>query len=333
MTVSILVSTFNRAALLRETLEHLKRQHYEPGDELIVVDNASTDSTRDVIATAAAEFQVPLRYLHEPVPGKSWALNRAIAAAGGEILALTDDDVLVADDWLRTLRQIFQQNPQIGLVGGRVDPRWEQPAPTWLRVDDGGQYNGMSAPLALLHYGDAQDLGERSAVGANMAVRRGIVQQVGGFATQLGRRAGTLLCGEDHDLCARVFSAGFRCEYRPELRVRHWVPAARLTLRYFVRWFFWSGITEVVLERTVPAGFASQPARRNLPREFVSGLIRAAGDFLARRHADAALHVMDASCALGRMLQHGRDWWNGDRRDAAKQPQPAEYLVSETGRQ
>jgi cellulose synthase/poly-beta-1,6-N-acetylglucosamine synthase-like glycosyltransferase len=191
----------------------------------------------------------------------------------------------------------------------------------------------MSAPLALLHYGEAQELGERSAVGANMAVRRSVVQQVGTFATHLGRRAGTLLCGEDHDLCARVFAAGFRSEYRPELRVRHWVPADRLTLRYFVRWFFWSGITEVVLERTVPAGYAITPGRRNLPREFVSGLLRAFADFIRRRHAEAALHVMDASCALGRMLQHSRDWWNGRRRGEQHQARPAGYLASEAGRQ
>ena len=332
MTISILVSTFNRAALLRETLERLEQQHFEPGDELIVVNNASTDNTEDVIKAAAARFPVPLRHLHEPVAGKSWALNRAIIAAAGEILALTDDDVLVADDWLQTLRQIFE-DPAIGLVGGRVDPRWERPAPAWLRVDDGGYYNGMSAPLALLHYGEAQDLGDRSAVGANMGVRRAIVQQVGGFATHLGRRAGTLLCGEDHDLCARVSAAGFRCEYRPELRVRHWVPGARLTLRYFIRWFFWSGVTEVVLERTIPSFYAVSPARRNLPREFVSGIVRGCIDFLARRQADAALHLMDASCALGRMLQHGRDWWNGARRQAKEQPRPAEYLVSDIGRQ
>jgi glycosyltransferase involved in cell wall biosynthesis len=332
MTISILVSTFNRATLLRETLDRLRKQRFEHGDELIVVNNASTDDTANVIEAASAAFPVPLRHLHEPVAGKSWALNRAIATANGDVLALTDDDVLVADDWLETLRQIFE-DPAIGLVGGRVDPRWEKPAPVWLRVDDGEYYNGMSAPLALLHYGQAQDLGDRSAVGANMGVRRAIAQQVGGFATHLGRKAGTLLCGEDHDLCARVSAAGFRCEYRPELRVLHWVPADRLTLRYFIRWFFWSGITEVVLERTVPSFYAVSPARRNLPREFVSGIVRGVADLLRRRQADAALHVMDASCALGRMLQHWRDWWNGEARGHHAQAGPAEYLASETGRQ
>src|SRR4051812_4055085 len=136
MTVSILVSTFNRAALLQETLDRLRQQHYEPGDELIVVDNASTDTTGEVIDDAARNFPVPIRHLHESVPGKSWALNQAIAAARGEILALTDDDVLVDEDWIATLRKIFE-DPRIALVGGRVDPRWERPAPAWLRIDDG----------------------------------------------------------------------------------------------------------------------------------------------------------------------------------------------------
>ena len=91
----------------------------------------------------------------------------------------------------------------------------------------------MSSPLALLHYGEAQDLGRRTAVGANMAVRRSVFEALGGFAPHLGKRRGTLLGGEDHDFCQRAVAAGYRCEYRPELRVRHWVPAERTRLPLF----------------------------------------------------------------------------------------------------
>ena len=65
--------------------------------------------------------------------------TRASAAAHGSILALTDDDVLVADDWIPTIREIFT-DPSIALVGGRVEPNWERPAPRWLRIERNGHF-------------------------------------------------------------------------------------------------------------------------------------------------------------------------------------------------
>ena len=153
-----------------------------------------------------------------------------------------------AEDWIETIRCLFR-DPSLALVGGRVDPNWQRPAPAWLEVEQNGKYTAMTSPLALLHYGEAQDLGGHTAVGANMAVRRSLFEVLGGFATHLGKKRGTLLGGEDHDFCQRAVVAGYRCEYRPELRVRHWVPAERTRFRYFLRWFFWSGITHAVIDR------------------------------------------------------------------------------------
>ena len=301
--ISVVIATYNRAALLRNALEQLGRQKYAPGDEVIVVDNGSADDTPRVIADAAARFPVPLRHLRETTPGKTAALNTGLAAARGDLLALTDDDVLVGDAWIETIRAIFGSAP-VDLVGGRVDPAWERPAPRWLRVeatDGDAAYGPMSSPLALLHYGAAQELGHRTAVGANMAVKRELVTALGGMSPHLGRHRGTLLCGEDHDFCQRAVAAGYRCEYRPELQVRHWVPAGRTTLGYFLRWFFWSGVTQAVLD----ADAALDRAR--LPRYFVGQLVAAPlgalKHLLTGRRADAAARLTDAAFALGYISQ------------------------------
>lgn len=299
--ISVVIATYNRAPLLQRALARLATQQFEAGDEVIVVDNASTDATADVVVGAAASFPVPLRRLFETSPGKPAALNTGILAARGDLLALTDDDVLVADDWITAIRGVFVA-PQIALVGGRVDPAWEQLPPRWLQVDDGNGYGAIASPLALLHYGERQELGSRTAVGANLIVRRAVHDAVGGISPHLGRLRGTLLCGEDHDFCGRVAAAGYRCEYRPEVRVRHWVPKERTTLRYYARWFYWSGVTEAMTE-------SAQPTRVDrsvfLPRYLVKRLVTAPllglKDAAGGRLAAAVAQLMDVPFVLGKL--------------------------------
>jgi glycosyltransferase involved in cell wall biosynthesis len=330
VSISVVLATHNRASLLEGTLDRLRHQQYEPGDELIVIDNASTDATADIIAHAAEGFPVPLHRLHEARPGKTPALNSGIAAARGSILALIDDDVLVADDWVRTIHQIFR-DPSVALVGGRVDPLWEHGAPRWLRVEQDGQYGPMSAPLALLHYGDAQELGVRTALGANMVVRRTVVDKLGGFAPHLGRVRGTLLCGEDSDFCDRAAAAGFRCEYRPELRVRHWVPADRMRLRYYLRWFFWSGITHAIVEQGTAPGRENRtapPRSRYFVLRLVTASFSAFALTLSGRAADGAVQAMEAAFAVGYITQRAKERWE---RRAASAPAAIRAPGSDSG--
>jgi glucosyl-dolichyl phosphate glucuronosyltransferase len=300
LSISVLIATHNRAALLEQTLQQLSRQSFQYGDEVIVVDNASTDNTAAVLARMSREFPVPLRTRYDSSPGKAPAINTVSQQATGDVLALTDDDVVVSDDWIETVRRLFG-DPALALVGGRVDPYWQHAAPAWLEIEQNGTYGLMSSPLALLHYGDAQELGMRTAVGANMAVRRSVFQALGGFAAHLGKKRGTLLCGEDHDLSQRAVAAGYRCEYRPELRVRHWVPSERTRLRYFLRWFFWSGITNAVIEAApADAKRAHTPASLlHLLRRFVGGIVSAPFNAITGRGRSAAIGAMDAAFALG----------------------------------
>jgi GT2 family glycosyltransferase len=169
--------------------------------------------------------------------------------ARGDVLAFTDDDVNVAEQWLDSIRAAMR-DPAVALVGGPVVPRWERPQPQWLRFPSGG-FGRLGSPLALLDYGRARaPLGQRTVLGANMAVRRSVIDRVGGFPKSLGKLRGTLLSGEDHDLCRRVSAAGFGTLYCPEAVVSHWVPAARVRVGYFLSWFYWSGITHAVLDES-----------------------------------------------------------------------------------
>lgn len=282
MTISTIIATCNRSDLLNEALDHLARQRFAPGDEVIVVDNASTDGTASVIDRHERTFPVPLRHLHEGRQGKSHALAAALGLATGQILAFTDDDVHVDPLWLQAIRDAMSvKGNSLALVGGPVLPRWERPVPSWLRLER-ETYGRLAAPLALLHYGaEPAALGSRTLLGANLAVRREAMTAVGGFALHLGKVQGTLLSGEDHDLCMRVQAAGFHAEYDPRPVVRHRVPAERMRFRYFLEWFYWSGITNAVLDEGGPPvrSFFGVPVyliRRSLTNA-VATLLYAAG--------------------------------------------------------
>jgi glycosyltransferase involved in cell wall biosynthesis len=300
MTVSVIIATRNRATLLDECLTHLARQQFAPGDEVIVVDNGSADRTASVLALHESDYPVPLRVLEEPTPGKSHALGRALAVATGDVLAFTDDDVNVDVQWITSIKAAMT-NDAVALVGGPVAPRWERPAPSWLRLGASG-YGRLAAPLALVDYGsDAVPLGSRTALGANLAVRRDVIARVGGFARHLGKLHGTLLSGEDHDLCQRVQAAGLQAIYWPDARVEHWVPIARLRIRYFLAWFFWSGITHAKLERGAPpqASRTLCGVPLYLVKRFVSGIVGALAAIARLRLHAAVDRASEAAFAAG----------------------------------
>jgi GT2 family glycosyltransferase len=305
MTISVVIATYNRRERLDECLSALAPQRYAPGDQLIVVDNGSTDGTPDVVARHARTFPAPLVHLEEPRPGKSLALATALPRATGDVLAFTDDDVLVDPDWLDGIRAVMA-DPGTALAGGPVAPRWERPAPPWLGEAANGS-GRLTAPLALLDYGSSpSELGARTLLGANLAVRREVFVRVGGYPAHLGKRRGTLLSGEDHELCRRVQASGFRAVYTPAIRVRHWVPAERMRLRYYLNWFYWSGITNAAIdEEQARAGRRIAGVPLYLVKRAALATGGAAACAITGRRRAALDHAIDLAYAAGYI---GRCW-------------------------
>jgi GT2 family glycosyltransferase len=299
MSISVIIATYNRANLLDECLEHLCRQPFETGDEVIVVDNGSTDTTAQVIDRHQRTYPVPLRHLEERRPGKAHALTAAILVATGDVLAFTDDDVNVEGPWLGELRTAIA-GEGVGLVGGPVAPRWEHRAPRWLRFTGEG-YGRLGAPLGLLDYGiEPVEIGPRTLLGANLAVRRDVLLNIGGFARHLGKLRGTLLSGEDQDLCRRVQAAGFKAIYIPTASVLHFVPASRMRVPYFLFWFFWSGITFATLDQAEgirPRSVLGVPLY--LVRRAAAGLVGVLTTAARGRFASAIDRALDLAFAAG----------------------------------
>ncbi len=91
--------------------------------EVIVVDNNSTDGTFPLLSEYAP--RLPLKILRHKVPGKSGAMNRALAEASGKILVFTDDDIRADPRWLEAISDCADRHPDYGLFGGCILPDWE----------------------------------------------------------------------------------------------------------------------------------------------------------------------------------------------------------------
>lgn len=229
--LSIVLPTYNRVASLRRAIDALLRQDAAPRlYEVIVVDNCSTDDTADWLGSIS---DPRIRAVFEPRQGLAFARNAGIAAARGDILAFTDDDVEVAPDWVRTILSTLDARPDVDGIGGRVLPAWQGARPAWLT-------RAHWAPLALQDHGDVKRVFDRQTpiglVGANVALRRRALDRTGLFSTGVQRVKDGVGSTEDHDLLTRLYAAGGRMLYAPRLLVLARVQADRCRREYHRRW-------------------------------------------------------------------------------------------------
>src|SRR5919106_3151187 len=259
--LSIVVCTYNRAELLDRALDALVRQTLDPQRlEIIVVDNNSSDRTREVVSALAAQHP-HIRYVFESRQGLPIARNSGVLAARASLIAFTDDDVEVQADWAAALLDAFHGYPDVGYIGGKVFPAWDRAArPAWLRT-------GHYGPLALQDRGDRPfRVGSQDArpclIGANFAVRRSVFERVGLFPPAFP-------WGEDREFQLRAWEAGVRGIYLPEVVAVCRVPPERVTKRYQRQWFSKAGRVHArmqLMERTDGQGrlVAPVPGRRVL---------------------------------------------------------------------
>ena len=237
MNITVIICSYNRCESLAKALESAAALRLADSHEweILVVDNNSTDGTRLVAMNFCRRDPHHFRYVFEPRPGKSHALNTGIREARGDVLAFTDDDVTVPSDWLEKLTAPLHDGKWAG-VGGRIVPEGSFVPPRWLSLEQ--RY--ALAPLALFDRGsEACDLTE-SPFGANMAYLKRVCTAYGGFRIDLGPCAGSRgpQKSEDSEFGQRLLAAGEHFYYEPGAVVYHAVPKARLQQKYFLAWWF-----------------------------------------------------------------------------------------------
>jgi len=221
-SVSIIVPTRDRAMRLRRCLESLEAVDY-PNYEIIIVDNApSTDETARIVRSSTSGRA---RYVREDRPGCSWARNRGLELAAGEIVAFTDDDARVDPNWLSALVAGFQHAENVGAVTGLIVPdELQTRAQLWFE-QQGGLGKGFVYRVYDLDEHRMPDPLYPYTAGvfggtANAAFRTKTLRSIGGFDPALG--AGSLALGGP-DLAANfeVITRGFRIVYEPAALVFH----------------------------------------------------------------------------------------------------------------
>lgn len=242
LTLTVLICTHNRVALLARTLTSLNAAAH-PRDwlaRILVAANNCCDSTHEFLDSYRREAPkkgwLPLDWFAEPLPGKSHALNSAIPRIHSDLTAFVDDDHRVDAGYLSAVCKAAETYPEFDLFCGRILPDWDGNEPAW--VHDEGPYRIYPLPVPRFDLGDvARAVTAELAIpgGGNLFLRTDWLSLVGHFNPDLGPTGHDLGGSEDMDWVLRALQLGAQLQYIPDAVQYHYVDTRRLTLPYIIK--------------------------------------------------------------------------------------------------
>ncbi len=238
LKIDIVIATYNRSGSLQKTLMSLiELQH--PTDciyEILVVDNGSKDNTKDMVQDMAQRFPNRIQYLSALQNGKTYALNKALSTSSGDVMAMTDDDVVVEPNWLSVIAENFHDET-LQCLTGRIIPVYREEKPSWYSPK-------LSTVMGEVDI-SPQRVVTKLATGANMAVRRSVLEKIGGFGHYQG------VVNEDTIISHKLRDCGVHVVYDPQMIVYHYFQKEKFTLQYFKRWYWLSGRTIAAMNEEI----------------------------------------------------------------------------------
>ena len=250
--VSFIICTYNRDVYIRRSMESVAHQDADGHlFELVLVNNKSTDRTDVICREFAAAFpHLAFTYVIEENQGLSHARNRGIKEAKGDILVYLDDDAFAEKDFVREMISFYDAHPQVQCTGGKTIPLFEDGKPKWMS-------HFLMPLVAAVDLGSVAKPFSRTQfpIGANMAIRRAAIEEVGLFDTALGRKGKNLQGGEEKDMFNRIRAKGHQPWYLPTTVAHHIIPASRMTVDYIRKQARGIGFSEAVRTRAI--GYAA----------------------------------------------------------------------------
>lgn len=266
---TVLVATHNGADRIGHSLTSFTTLKPPPdGWKLVVVDNGSTDATASVLASFV--HRLPLQVLHRSQPGKNAALNLGLDHLEGELVAFTDDDVLVDPDWLVHLTGAAAAEPDYTVFGGRIRPEWPEPPDQWILdwVPLGPVFTatppmdrGGCTPFAIW--------------GPNMAIRREVFRSGLRFDEAIGPDGSARYAmGSETSLTRRLAAKGHRCFHVPEAVVGHLVRSWQMTRASILQRAYRSGRGKGMVAQELEPTVAVADVPRYFFREAAEAALR-----------------------------------------------------------
>ena len=216
--------------------------------DVLVVDNASTDGTTDVVQARREHFGWPLEVIREERLGLAIARNTGLHHAQGNVLIFVDDDITFHEGWVEAWEAAFADD-SLAAAGGPITPIFPEATPVWYRdgvMGDGGtttgNYNHGNEALAY-----QPKLGIGHPRGGNMAVRKSLAINLNGFREDLGWGK-KRIPGEETDFFQRLWETGASIQYLPGPRVNHHLDLARMNIKYLCSWHIGYGRASILMK-------------------------------------------------------------------------------------
>lgn len=233
MYISAIVCTYNREKYLYNVLASIAGNDLDVSKyEIVLVNNNSTDATEAGFQRFKADYpNVSTVYCVETNQGLSYARNRGIAEAHGDVVVYVDDDALVNDKYLSTYFDFFENHTEYDAAGGPIIPRYETSEPDWM-----SHYTRLLL-TGYLYKGEKESefLGGSYPGGGNAAYRKSVFDKVGLFNVDLGRKGVGLMGSEEKDIFDKMRGRGMRIGYLPTAILYHLIPDFKLQPDYLVR--------------------------------------------------------------------------------------------------
>ncbi|MEA5511207.1 glycosyltransferase family 2 protein [Crocosphaera sp. UHCC 0190] len=241
--IAAIICTHNRDRYLGDAIDSLLAQE-GTNYEILVVDNGSTDTTKQVVESRLSHPR--LKYVYEPILGLSVARNTGAQETTAPILAYLDDDAIASPQWLRVLVDAYQHQEKLAIAGGKVTLIWPEgiSPPQWISEDLAGGLGAYDLGDKMVSITNPQ----LTPRGLNYSLRRLFLEKIGGFDVNLGRVGKKLLSNEELFMTELALTQGWEVAYLPDALVGHNVSPERLKPGWFLRRSWWQGVSECYRE-------------------------------------------------------------------------------------
>ena len=301
--LTVLLSSYNGGHTLPRMLAACTALHPPAGGwRMVVVDNASDDDTKEIVESFMASL--PIAYVHEAKQGKNAALNTGLGHVTGDLVVLTDDDVVPHPDWLYQIRSVADAKADYAIIGGVILPLWETEPEPWIL-----DWVNLGIVYALLDQGVAEGPVDPSSIyGPNMAVRRSVFDAGYRFDEDVGPKGPNYAMGSEAELTRRLTADGHRFWHTKGAVVQHIIRDHQVTEAWILKRArrFGRGQIRSRLSRTNvwPSSLFGVP--RYAVREFAAQTLSLAGAMLSRDRQRIFEQRWNLNCTIGKAIEFRR---------------------------